>query len=80
MSLVDAEYDDATVEQCIDEVNDCLERLARHSPIALAMTLHIHLEALLQSLLDGDLCTREELRELWREVLEHDEVGATPLH
>jgi hypothetical protein len=75
MSL--AQCDDGTVEECIDELNDCLTRLAGHSPLALAVALRVHLEALLQSLLEGELCTREEirdfLRELQREALQFDD-------
>jgi len=77
MSLADAECDAGAVEQCIDELNNCLTRLAGHAPIPLAVALRVHLEALLQSLLEGELCTREEvrdfLRELQREALQHDE-------
>jgi hypothetical protein len=77
MSLADTESDTGTVEQCIDELSDCLTRLAGYSPIALAVALRVHLEALLQSLLEGELCTREEVRdfvrELQREALQCDD-------
>ena len=65
------------VEQCLDELNDFLGGLHRYSPTVLAVALRVHLEALLQSLLEGKMCTREELRdflrELEREALQYDE-------
>jgi hypothetical protein len=67
MSSTNATYDDGTVEQCIDELNDFFSTLT-YSPTILAVALRVHLEALLQSLLEGDLCTREEVRELVREL------------
>ena len=68
MSFAKADYDDGTVEQCIDELNDFLAGLADYSPTALAVALRVHLETLLQSLLEAKVCTREEVRELVREL------------
>lgn len=61
-------YDEGTVEQCIDELSDFFSGLTEYSPTILAVALRVHLEALLQSLLEGQLCTREEVRELLREL------------
>lgn len=68
MSPANANYDDGTVEQCIDELNDFFAGLSGFSPAVLAVALRVHLEALLQALLEGELCTREEVRELVREL------------
>jgi hypothetical protein len=68
MSFANADYDDGTVERCIDELNDFFFGLADYSPTVLAVALRVHLETLLQSLLEGKLCTREEVRELIREL------------
>jgi len=77
MSFADAQHNDGTVEQCIDELNDFIAGLGRYSPTVLAVALRVHLETLLQSLLEGKLCTREEIRdfirELEREALQYDE-------
>ena len=77
MSSAKAKYEDGTVEQCIDELNDLFAGLTGFSPAVLAVALRVHLEALLQSLLEGQLCTREEVRglvrELEREALEYEE-------
>ena len=77
MSFADAGHNEATVEQCIDELNHFIAGLQRYPPTLLAVSLRVHLETLLQSLLEGKLCTREEIRdfvrELEREALQYDE-------
>lgn len=77
MSFAEAGHKDATVEQCIDELNEFIAGLERYQPTVLAVALRVHLETLLQSLLEGKLCTREEIRdfvrELEREALQYDE-------
>jgi hypothetical protein len=77
MSLADAETNDGSVEQCLDELNDFLAGLQHYSPTALAVALRVHLETLLQALLEGKICTREDvrdfIRELEREALQYGE-------
>ncbi len=77
MSLADTERDDGAVEQCLDELNDFIGGLQRYSPTVLAVALRVHLETLLQALLEGRVCTREEvrdfIRELEREALQYAE-------
>ncbi len=77
MSFAEAGHKDATVEQCIDELNEFIAGLERYQPTVLAVALRVHLETLLQSLLEGKLSTREEIRdfvrELEREALQYDE-------
>lgn len=64
------------VEECLDELNDLVAGL-RYSPTVLAVALRVHLEALLQSLLEEKVCTREEVRdfvrELERDALQYDD-------
>ena len=76
MSFIDTERNDGAVEQCLDELNDFLSNLQRYAPTTLA-ALRVHLEALLQALLEGKICTREEVRdfvrELEREALQYEE-------
>jgi hypothetical protein len=76
MSLSDARSD-GTVEECLDEVNDFVAGLGRYSPTTLAVALRVHLATLLQALLEGQLCKREEIRdfvrELERDALQYDE-------
>jgi hypothetical protein len=77
MSLADAERNDGAVEQCLDELNEFLDGLQRYPPTILAVALRVHLETLLQALLEAKVCTREEVRdfvkELERDALQYDE-------
>jgi hypothetical protein len=67
---------DGSVEECLDLLNEIVKDLP-YAPEVLAVALRVHLEALLLGLLSGDLCTREEvrafLRDLERDVLQHEE-------
>jgi len=72
MSFADAPSVDGTVEECLDELNDFIEGL-RYSPTVLAVAMRVHLEAVLRALLEGGLCTREEVRDFIRE-LERDSL------
>ena len=77
MSFADAARSDGTVEECLDELNDFLATMERYPPTVLAVALRVHLEALLQALLEGKVCSREEVRdfikELERDALLYDE-------
>jgi hypothetical protein len=77
MSLADPAPIDGNVEECLDELNDFIAGLQRYPSTVLAVALRVHLEALLQGLLDGKVCTREEVRdfvkELERDALQYGE-------
>src|SRR6266513_176321 len=68
---------DATVEECLDELNDIIMGLQSYPPTVLAVALRVHLSTLLQALLEGQLCSREDVRdfvrELERDALQYDE-------
>jgi hypothetical protein len=68
MSFTDTARDDATVEECLDELEELMSTLERFSPTVLAIALRVHLEGLLQALLEGKLCTPEEVRAFVREL------------
>lgn len=76
MSFADAMRDEGTLEECLDEVGELVAGLDRYAPTMLAVALRVHLEALLQALLEGEVCTRAEVRafvkELERESLQHE--------
>jgi hypothetical protein len=76
MSVADAMRDEGTIDECLDELGDRLEGLERYPPAVLAVALRVHLQALLQVMLVGELCTRPEVRvflkELEREALEYE--------
>ena len=73
MSLADAERNNGAVEQCLDELNDHIDGLQRYPPTILAVALRVHLETLLQALLEAKVCSREEVRDFVRE-LERDSL------
>jgi hypothetical protein len=77
MALQNPTADDGTIEECLDEINDFVATLGRYPPTMLAVAMRVHLETLLRTLLDRDLCTRPEIRdfvkELEREALQHDD-------
>ena len=77
MSLADTERHDGAVEQCLDELGNFLGGLDHYPPTVLAVALRVHLETLLQALLEGKICSPEEvrdfLRELEREALQYEE-------
>ena len=68
MSFTDTSGDDGTVEECLDELNDYIASLEHYSPTVLAVALRVHLEGLLHALLEGKVCTREEIRDFVREL------------
>jgi hypothetical protein len=69
---------DGDVEQCLDVLNDLINELP-YGLSVMAVALRVHLEALLQALLAGELCTREEVRaflkDLERDALQYEESG-----
>jgi hypothetical protein len=77
MPFADATRSEGTVEECLDELNDLLSGLQHYTPTVLAVALRVHLETLLQALLEGAVCTREEVRdfvkELERDALQYNE-------
>jgi hypothetical protein len=68
MSLSDLARGQHAVEECLDEVNDFLAALQHYPPTVLAVALRVHLETLLQALLQGQMCTREDVRDFVREL------------
>ena len=77
MSLQNPTPDDGTLEECLDEINDFVATLERHSPEVVAVAMRVHLESLLGALRERGLCTRQEIREfvkdLEREALQSDD-------
>jgi hypothetical protein len=77
MTLEDPTADNGTIEECLDEINDFVATLGHYPPTMLAVAMRVHLESLLRTLLERDLCTRQEIRDfakdLEREALQHDD-------
>ena len=68
MSLRDPTLEDGAIEECLDELNECVASLARHPPTVLAVAMRVHLESLLRVVLERGLCTREEIHEFLEEL------------
>ena len=66
--------DEASLEQCIDEIDQFVATLDRYQEPVLAFALRAHLSALLRALVDSRACTREEVRQFLVE-LERETLG-----
>lgn len=65
----------ATIEQCVDEIDDFIETLVRYPESVIAMALRIQLGALLRAMVDDQLCSRAEVCEFVA-ALEQEAIGA----
>jgi len=63
-----------TIEECIDELDGCIERLQHYAPPVIAFALRAHLGELLRAMVEGHVCTREHVRQFVLE-LEHEALG-----
>jgi hypothetical protein len=63
------------LEQCVDQIDEFIETLARYPESVIAMSLRIHLGALLRAMVDDQLCSREEVRE-FVVALEREAIGS----
>lgn len=77
MSLTLAQTEDLSVEECLDDFGEALRALQRYPPTVLAVALRVHLEALLQGLLESRLCTAAEVRAFLKE-LEREALAQEP--
>jgi hypothetical protein len=68
MSYTDVTTAEGSVEECLEEFNEFLAGQQGYPPTVLAVALRVHLGALLQALLEGGVCTREEVRHCCREL------------
>ncbi len=64
----------ATLEQCIDEIDQFVASLQRYQEPVLAFALRMHLSAMLRAMVDCHTCTREEVRQFLVE-LEQEALG-----
>jgi hypothetical protein len=71
MSFAEALRADHSLEACLDELGNALRALEDYPPTVAAVALRVHLEALLQALLESQVCSRAEVRAYLKE-LEHE--------
>ncbi len=65
---MDPTITEGSIEECLDEINDFIATLDRYPPTAVAVAMSVHLQSLLRALLECDLCTRQQVRELVEEI------------
>lgn len=65
---------EASLEQCIDELDQFVDTLNQYQEPVLAFALRAHLSALLRAMVDCRTCTREEVRQFLVE-LERETLG-----
>lgn len=68
MDTGDPTPEEAMLEECLDELDTVILRLTRFPATVVAVALRMHLEVLLQTLLEARLCTSGEVREFVREL------------
>ncbi len=66
-----------SLERCIDETGELLATLRPHPNASVAFALRVHLGALLEVMLESGECTREEVRDLLKD-LEEELLGDDP--
>src|SRR2546421_12721114 len=72
MCFRDPTPEDGAIEECLDELNECVASLARHPPTVLAVALRGHLESLLRGLLQRGLGTREGLHQILEQLVQQE--------
>ena len=68
MARMEPTGDRATIEECIEEIEELLTSLERYDPQVLAAALATHLEALLSRLHAAGECSSSDVRELLAEL------------
>jgi len=59
---------DALLQECLDDLDEVFLALARFPPNVVAMTLRLHMEALLLLMIRHRICTRQEVRRFIAEM------------
>ena len=62
------------MEECLEDIDEFIDTLQRYSDPVIAMSLRIHLAALLRAMVQSRLCTREDVRQ-FVVALEQEALG-----
>ena len=63
MAIEPTDREDASeLEECLDDIEDFIGTLRYQDPV-IAMSLRMHLAALLRAMVDSRLCSREDVRQ-----------------
>jgi hypothetical protein len=68
--------DASAMEECLDEMDEFIGTLQRFPDTVIAMSLRMHLAALLRAMVDSRLCSREDVREFVI-ALEREALGVS---
>jgi hypothetical protein len=66
--------EDGTIEECVDEINTFVDSLERYSVPVLAFALRVHLSGLLRAMVDGEICSSNDVRQFVHD-LEQEALG-----
>jgi hypothetical protein len=67
--------EDGTIEECVDEIDAFVDGLARYSVPVLAFAMRVHLSGLLRAMIDGDICSSDDVRQFVHD-LEQEALGS----
>jgi hypothetical protein len=66
--------EDGTIEECVDAIDTFVDGLERYSVPVLAFAMRVHLSGLLRAMVDGEICSPNDVRQFVHE-LEKDALG-----
>jgi hypothetical protein len=66
---------ESLVEECLDDIDDFMGTLQRFPDTVIAMSLRIHLAALLRAMIESEGCSQEDVRGFVA-ALEQEALGA----
>jgi hypothetical protein len=66
--------EDGTIEECVDEIDTFVDSLERYSVPVLAFALRVHLSGLLRAMVDGEICSSNDVRQFVHD-LEQEALG-----
>ena len=64
----------ASIEQCVDQLDELVQSLELYPEAVLAIALRLHLSALLRAMVEQQVCSREDVRQFLVE-LERQALG-----
>jgi hypothetical protein len=67
--------EDGTIEECVDEIDTFVDGLERYSVPVLAFALRVHLSGLLRAMIDGDICSPDDVRQFVHD-LQQEALGS----
>lgn len=62
------------MEECLDDIDEFMDTLQRFPDSVIALSMRIHLAALLRAMVDTDGCSREDVR-AFVAALEHEALS-----